>query len=122
VRNTSLTEESTDRMQNLKSASDVENTPKRPSTAGLKALVFVVGALGIVFILGAILYVWLYVQQVQNGYRLAGLHEEYEQLIRVQRKLRLEWSRFQDPHHLQELGRKEFGLNPPRADQKMSAH
>jgi hypothetical protein len=109
-------------MERLKSASDVENTPKHPSTAGLKALVSIAGVLGIVFVLGAILYVWVYVQQVQNGYRLAGLYEEHEQLIRVQRKLHLEWSRFQDPHHLQELGRKEFGLNPPRADQKMSVH
>jgi hypothetical protein len=109
-------------MERLKSAGDVENTPKRPSTIGLKALVFFAGVLGVVFVFGAVLYVWLYVQQVQNGYRLAGLYEEHEQLIRVQRKLYLEWSRFQDPHHLQELGRKEFGLNPPRADQKMSVH
>jgi hypothetical protein len=109
-------------MERLKSASDVENTPKSPSTAGVKALVSIAGVLGIVFVLGALLYVWLYVQQVQNGYRLAGLYEEYEQLVRVQRKLHLEKSRFQDPHHLEELGRKEFGLNPPRADQKMSVH
>jgi len=109
-------------MERLKSASDVENTPKRPSTAGQKAWVFLAGVLGIVFVLGALLYVWLYVQQVQNAYRIAVLHEEYEQLIRVQRKLHLEWSRFQDPHHLEEVGRKDFGLNPPRADQKMSVH
>jgi hypothetical protein len=109
-------------MARLKPASDVENTPERASTAGQKALVSIASVLGIVFVLGALLYVWLYVQQVQNGYRLAGLYEEYEQLVRVQRKLHLEWSRFQDPHHLEELGRKEFGLNPPRADQKMSVH
>jgi hypothetical protein len=109
-------------METLKPASDVEGTPKRASTIGLKALVSLAGLLGIVFVLGALLYVWLYVQQVQNGYRLAGLYEEHEQLVRVQRKLHLEWSRFQDPHHLEELGRREFGLNPPRADQKMSVH
>jgi hypothetical protein len=109
-------------MERLKPGSDVENTPKRASTIGLKALVSVAGVLGIVFVLGALTFVWLYVQQVQNGYRLAGLYEEYEQLVRVQRKLHLEWSRFQDPHHLEELGRREFGLNPPRADQKMSVH
>jgi hypothetical protein len=107
-------------METLKPAGDVDNTPKRASMIGLKALVSVTGVLGIIFVLGALLYVWLYVQQVQNGYRLAGLYEEYEQLVRVQRKLYLERSRFQDPHHLEELGRREFGLNPPRADQKMS--
>jgi hypothetical protein len=103
----------------MKSADDFQDTPKHPVTAGMKAWVFLAGALGIVFVLGAIFYIWLYVQQLQNGYRLAKLHEEYEELISVQRKLRLEWSRFQDPHHLEELGRKDFGLNPPRPDQKV---
>lgn len=85
----------------------------------MKAWVFFAGVSGIVFVLGAIFYIWLYVQQLQNGYRLANLQEEYEELISVHRKLRLEWSRFQDPHHLEELGRKDFGLNPPRSDQKV---
>jgi len=106
-------------MQRLKSVSEIEDTPKPSPSAGLKAWIFLAGVLGSVFILGAILYLWLYVQQIQNGYRLANLHEEFEQLITVQRKLYLEWSRFQYPHHLEELGRKEFGLNPPRSDQKV---
>ena len=106
-------------MLRLKSVSDLQETPKPPVTAGMKAWVFFAGVSGIVFVLGAIFYIWLYVQQVQNGYRLTNLQEEYEELITVHRKLRLEWSRFQDPHHLEELGRKEFGLNPPRSDQKV---
>jgi hypothetical protein len=107
-------------MQRLKSDSDIEDTLQRPSSLGLKALVLLAGAFGAVFTLGAVFYVWLYVQQVQNGYRLSSLYDEYEQLVTVQRKLRLEWSRFQDPHHLEELGRKEFGLSPPKSDQKLS--
>lgn len=106
-------------MLRLKSVSDLQDTPKQPVTAGMKAWVFFAGVSGIVFVLGAIFYIWLYVQQLQNGYRLANLQEEYEELISVHRKLRLEWSRFQDPHHLEELGRKDFGLNPPRSDQKV---
>lgn len=109
-------------MQRLRSANDFEDTPRQPPTAAIRSLIFLAGTLGIVFILAAVFSIWLYVQQVQNGYRLANLHEEYEQNITVQRKLRLEWSRFQDPHHLEELGRKEFGLNPPRADQKVSLY
>jgi hypothetical protein len=106
-------------MLRLKSADDFEDAAKPPSRAGMKAWIFLAGVLGVVFVLGAVFFVWLYVQQVQNGYRLANLYDEYEQLFSVQRKLRLEWSRFQDPHHLEELGRKEFGLNPPRPDQKV---
>ena len=108
-------------MQRVKPASEFEDMPtKHSSSFGVRALVLFAGALGAAFILGAVFYVWLYVQEVQNGYRLASLHDEYEQLVTVQRKLRMEWSRFQDPHHLEELGQKEFGLNPPRSDQKLS--
>jgi hypothetical protein len=106
-------------MQRMKPASEFEDTPKHSSSAGVRALVLLAGTLGVAFILGAIFYIWLYVQQVQNGYRLASLHDEYEQLVTVQRKLRLEWSRFQDPHHLEELGQKQFGLSPPRPEQKL---
>jgi hypothetical protein len=107
-------------MQRLKSDSDFEDAPKPRSSLGIKALVLLAGSLGTVSILGAVISVWLYVQQIQNGYHLSSLHREYEQLVTVQRKLRLEWSRFQDPHHLEELGRKQFGLNPPKSDQKLS--
>ncbi len=58
-------------MQRLKPANDFEDTPKRPSSLGLRALVLLASVLGAVFILGAVFYIWLYVQQVQNGYRLA---------------------------------------------------
>jgi cell division protein FtsB len=107
-------------MQRVKTDNALEDNGNRSSSLGVKALVLLAGALGTVFILGAVFYVWLYVQQVQNGYRLSSLHDEYEQLVTVQRKLRLEWSRFQDPHHLEELGRREFGLSPPKSDQKIS--
>jgi len=106
-------------MPSMKSADDFEEPVKRPSRAGMKVWIFLAGIMGAAFVLGAIFFIWLYVQQVQNGYRVANLYDEYEQLIAVQRKLRLEWSRFQDPHHLEELGRKEFGLTPPRSDQKV---
>lgn len=75
--------------------------------------------LGVVFVTCAVFYVWLYVQQVQNGYRLAKIFEEIELHGTVQRKLRLEWSRFRDPTRLEEIGRNQFGLAPPRPDQKV---
>lgn len=75
--------------------------------------------LGVVFVTCAVFYVWLYVQQVQNGYRLAKIYEETELHGTVQRKLKLEWSRFRDPNRLEEIGRSHFGLAPPRADQKV---
>ena len=72
-----------------------------------------------IFVICAIFYVWLYVQQIQNGYQLSKAYEESELLSNVQRKLTIEWSRFRDPQRLEEIGRNQFGLAPPRADQKM---
>lgn len=107
-------------MQRVKSDDAFDEDVPRSSSLGVKALVSLAAALGTVFLLGAVFQVWLYVQQVQNGYRLSSLHADYEQLVTVQRKLRLEWSRFQDPHHLEELGKREFGLSPPKPEQKIS--
>jgi len=75
--------------------------------------------LGVVFVTSAIFYVWLYVQQIQNGYRLSKIYEESELLSTVQRKLTIEWSRFRDPQRLGEIGQNQFSLAPPRPDQKV---
>lgn len=75
--------------------------------------------LGVVFVLCSVFYVWLYVQQVQNGYKLAKIYEENELHSSVQRKLKLEWSRFSDPYRLEEIGQNQFGLAAPRPDQKV---
>ncbi|MGO8945636.1 MAG: hypothetical protein ACLQJ7_18430 [Syntrophobacteraceae bacterium] len=75
--------------------------------------------LGVVFVACAIFYVWLYVQQIQNGYRISKIYEESELLSTVHRKLTIEWSRFQDPQRLGEIGRNQFSLGPPRPDQKV---
>ncbi len=75
--------------------------------------------LGVVFVASAIFYVWLYVQQIQNGYRLSKIYEESELLSTVQRKLTIEWSRFRDPQRLGEIGQNQFSLAPPKSDQKV---
>jgi len=75
--------------------------------------------LGVVFVASAMFYVWLYVQQIQNGYRISKTYEESELLSTVHRKLTIEWSRFQDPQRLAEIGRNQFSLGPPRPDQKV---
>jgi hypothetical protein len=103
----------------MKSSNDFDGREKKGSAKSLGGWLFITGLLGAVFVCCSILYVWLYVQQVQNGYSMAKLHEEHEQLLAVQRKLRLEWSRFQDPFQLEEMGREQFGLAPPGQDQKV---
>ncbi len=109
-------------MDGLRPGTDFETQSKTPKAAAMRAWLFVAGFLGVVFVGCSIFYIWLYVKQVQNGYYLSKLVEEYEQLDSVQRKLRLEWSRLQDPFLLEEMGRKQFGLAPPRADKKILMH
>src|SRR5271157_1961092 len=75
--------------------------------------------LGALFVTCSVFYVWLYVQQIQNGYRLSKSYEESELYSTVQRKLTIEWSRFRDPQRLGEIGQNQFGLAPPRPDQKV---
>lgn len=106
----------------LRYGGDYDPVEKGSSRIEVKCWLAVSALLVVVFVASAIFYVWLYIQQVQNGYRLARYFEEHEQLITAQRKLRLEWSRFQDPFLLEEMGRKQFGLNPPRPDQKMAMY
>ncbi len=106
-------------MLNIKPGGDLNSPPKKATPGHIGVWLSSAALLGIVFVLCAIFYVWLYVQQVQNGYHLAKLYEENELHSSVQRKLRLEWSRFRDPTRLEEIGRSHFGLTPPRPDQKV---
>ena len=75
-------------------------------------------ALGVVLLLFAVLYVWLRVQQVKDGYALARYQAEYREQYDLHRKLELEWSSLHDPSYLEQLGRNRFGLKPPQADQQ----
>lgn len=106
-------------MLNLKPGSDFTFQEPRSGTSHIGVWLVAATFLGVVFVCCAIFYVWLYVHQVQNGYRLAKIYEENELLSTVQRKLTLEWSRFGDPYRLEEIGRNQFGLAPPRSEQKL---
>lgn len=92
---------------------------RRSPFGALTGWMVVTSLLGVTLVVAAIFYVWLYMQQIQNGYRLAKLYEQHEALLAIERKLRLEWCRFQDPNQLEDLGRNRFGLGPPRQDQKI---
>ncbi|MFP5212558.1 MAG: hypothetical protein ACLGPL_04190 [Acidobacteriota bacterium] len=107
-------------MAKLKSGTDFEAKPrKRVASVFVRGGLMAAAILGAVFTFCSIFYIWLYIQQVQNGYRLAKLQEEYEKSLAVQRKLRLEWYRLRDPYQLEDIGMKQFGLAPPRPDQKL---
>ena len=103
----------------MKPASDPSFRQRAPGHVRMWAWLASAIILGVVFVTCAIFYVWLYVQQIQNGYRLSKIYEESELLSTVQRKLTIEWSRFRDPQRLGEIGQNQFSLAPPRPDQKV---
>ncbi len=106
-------------MLQLRSGNDYEVQEKSAAPGHIRIWLFASGILGLLFVACAIFYVWLYIQQVQNGYKISKLCEQNELHSTVQRKLRLEWSRLRDPNRLEEIGRNQFGLGPPRPDQKI---
>jgi cell division protein FtsL len=75
--------------------------------------------LGICLIVSATVYVWLQVERVHLGYQLAELQGKQEQYLAVQRKLQLEYNRWREPFHLEELGRQHFNLSPARDNQRV---
>jgi cell division protein FtsL len=101
----------------FKTNDDFETSDKQTSRWVLGISLVVPAILGITLTCIAVLYVWLYIQQVQNRYRLSKLSEQYELLTTIQRKLRLEWSHVENPVRLEELGREQFGLAPPGPNQ-----
>lgn len=106
-------------MANLKTGDDFDTGGSSSRGSFWRHWLAVPAIFGIVLVSASVLYVWLYIQQVQNGYKLAKLSEEQEQLLSLQRKLRLEWSQFENPFRLEDLGRQQFGLTPPKPEQKI---
>ena len=105
----------------MKASSEPETHRPQRVTGAMKGWILLNIALGVVFAVASIAYVWLYMRQIQNGYRLAKLYQQQEELLAFERKLRLECCQFQDPFQLEEQGRNQFGLAPPRPDQKIIA-
>jgi hypothetical protein len=99
--------------------SDPGGQQRTPPPVRIEAWLASAIILGAVFVLCAVFYVWLYVQHIENGYHLSKMCEECELLSTVQRKLTLEWTQFQDPQWLEQIGRDRFGLAPPGPDQKV---
>lgn len=107
------------REREKKPSPEVNSVPGSKSPRSMRSWLFYSALLGILFMLFATLNVWLHIQYVQDGYRLARLQADHEKLLAVHRKLRLEWSQLRDPSYLEKLGSEKFGLAAPRRDQKV---
>lgn len=106
-------------MLSLKPGTDFLYRDREGASSRIWAWLVLSACLGVTLVVCAVFYVWLYVQQVQNGYKLSKICEDNEIHNTVRRKLKLEWSRMRDPIRLEEIGRDQFGLAPPRPEQKV---
>ena len=103
----------------MSTTSESQSPKRQRGVSSLRGWILLNIVLGAFFAVASIFYVWLYMRQIQNGYRLAKLYQQQEELLAFERKLRLECCQFQDPFQLEEQGRNQFGLAPPRPDQKV---
>jgi hypothetical protein len=101
---------------------EMEDQLDREPHNSIRSWLFYAGILGLVFILSATLNVWLRIQYIQDGYSLARLQADHEQLLAARRKLNLEWTQLRNPGHLEKLGKEKFGLAVPRPHQKILIH
>jgi len=95
------------------------DTSDAGQAADIRRWFLLLSALGIWLVICATIYVWLQVQRMNLGYRLAEFQTQQEQLMAVQRKLHLELQRAQEPFQLEKQGREKFGLAPPRNQQRL---
>ncbi len=103
----------------VRSGSDFDVQEPNGPSAAVRRWLIVAGLSGAWFLVLSIFSVWIYIRQVENGYWLSKYFEQHQQMDSVHRKLRLEWSRLQDPFLLETMGRDQFGLHPPRPEQRV---
>lgn len=63
-------------------------------------------------------YMWLQTQQVNDGYRLMQLQDEYTMWFEIKRRVDLEWGRLRAPDHLRSLAHNQFRLREARASER----
>lgn len=71
---------------------------------------------------GALMFVWLQTQQIDDGYRLAQLQTEQRKHLEVNRKLRLTWVGLVSPGHLEQIARTRLHMKPPPSKSVVYLH
>lgn len=65
----------------------------------------------------SLFYVWSRIKVIEKGYRLGELRQQQSELQETYNNLSLEAATLRSPQRLEQIGRKQFGLIPPREDQ-----
>lgn len=62
-------------------------------------------------------FTWSRVQCVATGYNLTQSAEEHNQLVALQKKLRIELAHLKSPNRISAIAKNRLGLNVPEQDQ-----
>ena len=74
-------------------------------------------SIGFILITFALVFVRANHQTVQFGYQINQLHQRQQDLVDLNRKLKLELANLTSLNRLENLAKKEFGLAAPRPEQ-----
>ncbi|MEW6616299.1 MAG: cell division protein FtsL [Thermodesulfobacteriota bacterium] len=84
---------------------------KDSSTIGMSLIV------AAVLIFSSLFYVWPHVQVVNLGYEISQAKKEKNELLQMNKKLKLEIATLTSPYHVEDIAKKELRLTSPKPDQ-----
>ena len=84
---------------------------KDSSTIGVSLIV------GAVLIFSSLFYVWSQVQIVNLGYEISKSNMEKNELLQLNKKLKLEIASLTSPYHVEDIAKKELRLASPKINQ-----
>jgi cell division protein FtsL len=74
-------------------------------------------ALGVLMLVGALLYVWQHIHVVRLGYDIERLREHKAALVQENKVLRLEMGQLRSLKRVEEIARKRLGMVTPKPGQ-----
>ncbi|MGB9628196.1 MAG: cell division protein FtsL [Thermodesulfobacteriota bacterium] len=93
-----------------------EEPKTKPITVKFHLLILFILFL-LMFIGGSLFYVWSRIQVIQMGYAISDALKEERNLIRVNKKLRLEIATLKSYARIEKIASEELGMVKPKPDQ-----
>ncbi|MBI4619024.1 MAG: cell division protein FtsL [Desulfobacterales bacterium] len=71
----------------------------------------------VVLIFSSLFYVWPHVQIVNLGYEISQANIEKNELLQLNKKLKLEIATLTSPYHVEDIAKRELRLTSPKINQ-----
>ncbi|MFH2013076.1 MAG: cell division protein FtsL [Pseudomonadota bacterium] len=70
-----------------------------------------------ILVFSSLFYVWPHIQSVNLGYEISQANRERNELLQMNRKLKLEIAALTSPYHVEDIAKKELRLTSPKVNQ-----